>query len=93
MIDKAVPPDKNSQIRCPKLGHQIYFTYCYQENFGKPCAKILDCWHCYFDVVSYLQEQMSPAEWKEAFVKPVQPKMASLVELITEAQKIKKQKG
>ncbi len=91
MSKKDVPPDKSFQIRCPRLGHQIYFTYCSQENLGKPCAKILDCWHYYFDVVSYFRQEMSPDEWDESFVKQVKPKMVSLLELIDKAQEGKKE--
>ncbi len=81
-----VPPDDSFQIRCPRLGQQIHFSYCRKENMGLPCFKVLDCWYIYFQVVEHLQEELSEAEWKEAFEKPATPKMVSLVELIEKAQ-------
>ncbi len=54
---------------------------------GLPCFKTLDCWYIYFQVVEYLQEELSHAEWQEAFEKPSTPKLLSLAELIEKAQK------
>ena len=60
---------------------------------GLPCFKTLDCWYIYFQVVEYLQKELSEAEWKDTFEKPAAPKMVSLAELIEKAQKqAKKQK-
>ena len=55
---------------------------------GLPCFKALDCWHIHFQVVEYLQQELSQAEWKDAFVKPPTPKVLSLAELIDKAQKL-----
>lgn len=87
MKKSSTPPDDSFQIRCPRLGQQIHFTYCRQENMGLPCFKTLDCWYIYFQVVEYLQEELSHAEWQEAFEKPSTPKLLSLAELIEKAQK------
>ena len=81
------PPDKSFQIRCPRLGHQIYFSYCRRENEGLPCAKTLDCWYPHFPVVDFLRQDLSPAEWQDAFERPAKSKMASLLEMIEQAQK------
>ena len=83
---ESTPPDKAFQIRCPRLGQQIPFTYCRQENMGLPCFKTLDCWYHYFQVVEYLQEELSETEWHQCFEKPPQPKLLSLAELIEKAQ-------
>lgn len=53
---------------------------------GLPCLKILDCWYIHFQVVEYLQQELSPEEWREAFEKPPIPKILSLAELIEKAQ-------
>ena len=88
-----LPPDDTFQIRCPRLGQQIHFSYCRKENMGLPCFKALDCWYIYFKVVEHLQKELSEDEWLNAFEKPVTPKMVSLVELIEKAQlQTKKQK-
>ena len=55
---------------------------------GLPCFKTLDCWYIHFQVVEYLQQELSDTEWQDAFEKPSTPKMVSLVELIEKAQKL-----
>ncbi len=87
MKQKDTPPDDAFQIRCPRLGQQISYSYCCRENMGLPCFKTLDCWHPYFDVVSHLKNELSAADWLESFEKPPTPKMLSLAELIEKAQK------
>ena len=84
------PPDDSLQIRCSKLGHQIHFCYCRKENFGLPCARVITCWHPYFEVEKYLRGQLSEEQWKETFETPPKPKTVTLVELIEQAQNIKK---
>jgi len=54
---------------------------------GLPCFKTLDCWYIHFQVVAYLKQKLSPAEWQESFEKPATPKMLSLAELVEKAQK------
>ena len=55
---------------------------------GLPCFKTLDCWYIHFQVVEYLQQELSDTEWQDAFEKSSTPKMVSLVELIEKAQKL-----
>ena len=92
MKQSSKPPDDSFQIRCPRLGQQIHFSYCRQENMGLPCFKTLDCWHIHFQVVEHLQLELSPSEWNDAFEKPTTPKMVSLAELIEKAQKLASKK-
>lgn len=80
------PPDPSFEIRCPRLGHQINFTYCRSENNGLPCFKTLDCWHHYFDVHTFIKEALSPEEFKRIFLSPSQPKIFSLMDLIAQAK-------
>ncbi len=87
MKRSSSPPDKDLLIRCPRLGHEIYFSYCRQENMGLPCFKILDCWFAYFDVEEYLRREMSEQEWKDVFENPGQPKIISLLENIQATKK------
>ena len=79
-------------IRCPRLGHQIAFSYCRTENRGLPCFKTLDCWHTRFRVEELLKKELSPEEWKQAFESPRKPKVQSLLELIEET-KHRQEKG
>jgi len=92
MQRKVKPPEDTFQIRCPRLGHQIYFSYCRGENSGLPCFKTLDCWHVYFPVQEFLQQELSSEEWQKAFETPAKPKMLSLVELLAQVQKNAAQK-
>jgi len=54
---------------------------------GLPCFKTLDCWYIHFNVVEYLRDELSAAEWTDSFEKPPTPKILSLAELIDKAQK------
>jgi len=92
MTHSSKPPDDSFQIRCPRLGQQIHFSYCRQENLGLPCFKTPDCWHVHFQVVAYLKHELSAAEWQEAFEKPPTPKIISIAELIEKAQRLAQQK-
>lgn len=88
---KDTPPDRSVQIRCPRLGHQIYFSYCRTENNGLPCFKVVDCWSRQFKVEEYLRGELTREEWDTVFEKKPKPKMLSLVELIEQAKKRKKE--
>ena len=87
MKQKHTPPVDSFQVRCPRLGQQIHFGYCRQENMGLPCFKTLDCWHTHFQVVDYLRQELTDDEWRESFEKPATPKILSLAQLIDKAQK------
>ena len=87
MKRKSAPPENDTTIRCPRLGHQIYFSYCRRENNGLPCFKTLDCWFEHFPVEDHLREDLAPEEWDKVFGRPPKPKMISLVEMIEQAKK------
>ena len=91
MKKESTPPGDNFEIRCPKLGHMICFAYCRSENKGLPCFKALDCWYGHFPVEEHLRLEMSPEQWEEIFNKPPKSKMVSLLELIEQAKKTKKE--
>ena len=80
------PPKDDVQIRCPRLGHEIYFTYCRHENNGLPCFKTLDCWFNYFDVHAHLKENMSKEEFEKVFLNAARPKIHALFDLIQKAK-------
>jgi molybdenum cofactor cytidylyltransferase len=83
-------PADDYLIRCPRLGHQVAFSYCRSENEGLPCFKTLDCWFEHFPVEEHLREDLTPEEWERAFHRPVRPKVQSLLELIEQAKKEKR---
>lgn len=82
-------PGNEITVRCPRLGHQIHFTYCRTESGGLPCFKILHCWQDRFDAASLLRAELTPEQWRRCFERPPAPKMISLVELIEQARKQK----
>lgn len=83
------PPEKKITVRCPRLGHQIDFSYCQSENYGLPCFKTLDCWHNLFNVHAYLKKKLSAQDFEKTFLKPGKPKLFSLLDLIEQAKKNK----
>ena len=87
MKRESAPPGNDFMIRCPRLGHQIYFSYCRKENNGLPCFKTLDCWYNYFLVEVYLRKELSLEEWEKVFKLPGKTKTLSLIELIEQAKK------
>ncbi|MCD4676985.1 MAG: hypothetical protein K8S18_13465 [Desulfobacula sp.] len=80
------PPEESFVIRCPRLGHQINFSYCRSENSGLPCFKTLDCWYNYFDVHAYLTDKLTEKDFKKAFLNKGKPKVSSLFDLIEQAK-------
>ena len=80
-------PDRLER-RCPRLGGPVNFGYCrLQMADGQACPKILDCWWERFDVTALMRQALS----EEAFQRLAAPgrppdKVASLVELIRQAQ-------
>jgi hypothetical protein len=88
-----IPPDKSVTIRCPRLGHQIYFAYCFRENSGLPCFKTIDCWYSHFKVDEYLKQKLAGDEFRKVFSPSAAPKMVSLLDLIEQAKKRRKEKS
>jgi hypothetical protein len=81
--------DKSDQlsIRCPRLGGETPLTYCLREAGTLPCHRIVACWQAYFPVETCLKEWLSPQQWQEFESRKPKEKLASLLELIDEAQK------
>ncbi|MBW1851829.1 MAG: hypothetical protein JRJ15_10425 [Deltaproteobacteria bacterium] len=87
MARGTIPPGDDQNIRCPRLGHQISFSYCLSENRDLPCFKILDCWYNHFQVEEFLKDKLTSEQWVKIFGSPPKPKLISLVELIEQAKK------
>ena len=77
---------QDKKIRCPRLGHQIAFSYCRLESQGLPCSKRIDCWFNHFPVEEYLRKELSSEEWDRVFNTPPKPKLLSLFELVERAK-------
>ncbi len=75
------------EIRCPKLGHQLRFSYCRGEQNDLPCSRSLKCWEGRLPAGGYFRKKLTPAQWDRCFESPPPPKMSSLMELIEQAKK------
>ena len=78
------------ELRCPKLGGEVTFAYCKQENNGVPCARALVCWQFTFPVEEYLRKILTEEQWDQCFNQPQKDRMTALLEVI---EKAKKRKG
>jgi hypothetical protein len=77
-------------IRCPRVGGDVNFRFCRFENNMLPCRWIVGCWKGRVDIDTFLEENYPKEELQRIFVPP-RPKMESLVELVEEAKKVKKE--
>jgi hypothetical protein len=77
----------NKLTRCPRLGQEIMFSYCWQESGNLPCTRIVDCWSPAFDVEALLKEKLSPEVWQGFISTKPKDKVLSLIELIEAAKK------
>ena len=81
--------DSKNQLeqRCRRLGHIVKFQYCMECGDEElPCNKIVDCWWEYFDIMEYLKNSFSKEDFIRLVSTPAKPKVASLVDLIKQAQ-------
>lgn len=75
------------QRRCPRLGGDVTFGYCSAAGQGRsPCFKVFDCWWERFDVVAYMQARLSPEAFDALSISGPRPKVASLLDLVRQAQ-------
>jgi hypothetical protein len=80
-------PEKEMQIRCPRLGGPVPFAYCETTGeAGRPCFKIADCWWQYFDVVGYLKKRLTAEEFNDLLGQRPQPKLSGILDLIRQAR-------
>jgi hypothetical protein len=74
------------EIRCPRLGHELNFSYCRREAGDLPCHRTIQCWQAFFPVEAYLRENMSAAEEERFFRQIPGNKMTTLIDLIEQAK-------
>ena len=80
---------KKMLIRCPRLGDEMTFAYCFQESGELPCSRIVRCWSPFFDVKSLVKKTLTPEKMNVLINSQSKDKVSSLIELI-EAAKAKK---
>lgn len=77
---------RSTEIRCPRLGSPVDFSYCEIENSGQPCLKSISCWAPYFDVMAVMEKRMGKENLESYFTKQSIPKVVTLIELIEKAR-------
>ena len=74
------------QKYCPRLGHQVEFSYCRTPGSPQPCRRLVGCWEDTFDAQTFVDEHYSPEQIAQMKAPP-DDKMLTLVELIEQAKK------
>ncbi len=80
------------EMRCPRLGHQISFSYCRREGGTLPCSRAIQCWGVHIPVEAFFRADIGEEAYTRCFELPQKPKMISLVELIEQAKRKEKVK-
>jgi hypothetical protein len=74
------------EIRCPRLGHELNFSYCRREAGDLPCQRTIKCWQAFFPVEAHLRESLSAAEWGRFLRQSPGDKMTTIIDLIEQAK-------
>jgi hypothetical protein len=77
------------EIRCPRLGGEVTFSYCEKEGGDLPCPRIILCWQPHFPVEDYLKGKLTQTQWDRFSNQAPKHKVTTLVELIEAAKKRK----
>ena len=72
--------------RCPRLGHEITFAYCFKESGDLPCLRIVPCWSSVLDIETLLQKELPPDVWQKFVNFQPKDKITSILELISAAK-------
>lgn len=87
MSPSSKEPFEDKEIRCPRLGGPVTFGYCKIETGDRPCSRAITCWSPHFDVKSFFADRLNDDEYQRCFCSPPKSKIATLVELIEQAQR------
>jgi len=74
------------EIRCPRLGHELCFSYCRKESGELPCHRMVECWSPFFPVEAYLKEFLPSAAGDCFSRRGAVDKMTTLIDLIEQAK-------
>lgn len=75
------------EIHCPRLGHEVRFSYCLKEAGDLPCFRFILCWEGRIPAEVFLRRKMTPEAWDRFSQQKSRDKVSSLVELIEAARK------
>lgn len=74
-------------MRCPRLGGDVFFSYCECEGEDLPCARIVTCWQAAFPVEAYLRQKLTAEDWVKFCSREPKDKISTLLELVEQAKK------
>ena len=75
------------EIRCPRLGHEVAFSYCRRESGETPCSRVLSCWQPFFPVAAYLKSCLPTDCWERFASQTPKEKVVTLIDMIEAAKK------
>ena len=81
-------PYEEKEIRCPKLGGSVTFSYFKIESGAKPCSRSITCWTDLFDVKGHFRETMTEEEYRDCFETSPPSRVTTLLELVERARKV-----
>ena len=81
------------ELRCPRLGGEVKFSYCRKEGGDLPCLRIITCWYPHFPVEQHLRANMTKDSWDSFVGQMPKDKITTLMELIEAAKKRTTQKS
>jgi hypothetical protein len=79
-------PYNHLGIRCPRLGHEVFFSYCRREAGELPCHRTIICWQSFFPVEAHLKEVLPADQWEIFSSQGPGDKMTTLINLIEQAK-------
>ena len=75
------------EIRCPRLGGPVPFTYCEKTGYdGQPCFKVVDCCWQHFDVRAYLRHRLTEEDYEALLNTQPRPTISGNHQLIAQAR-------
>lgn len=81
------------EVRCPRLGGEVTFSYCMKEGGNMPCHRIIACWTPFFPVEQYLRKTMTAEAWNTFISREQKDKITTIVELVEAVKKRATQKS
>ena len=81
----AIDSHDSLERYCPRLGHDLAFSYCRKPGSAAPCSKMKDCWWERFNSQAFMEEHFDE-EVLSKMSAPPQNRATSLFDLLQQAQ-------
>ncbi|MGC8604163.1 MAG: hypothetical protein ACP5VS_10780 [Desulfomonilaceae bacterium] len=82
-------PFEEWEIRCPKLGGPVTFSYCCVEAVNLPCSRAIRCWCERFNVELFFRRKLGNEKYGMAFEQPQPTRLENILELIDRAKRLR----